>query len=100
MKEVYERKSYTGVMFRIIEKPGNREYKGTAFEQAEAKLYFMQLDDGVNKIEFPYSYKDQFKLLELVMDNIILDGVFQVEYMRFFSLMSTIIQNRKDRKRK
>ena len=85
----------TGIRFEIISKKGTRKYSGSAFTKKQDKLFFIRLVDGENISEFPFSYPDQHRLMELVMNNIILDHVFDRECNTFIQLMEKIKNGRK-----
>jgi len=93
--EYFRTNPRTGVRLEIISKKGYRNYHGSAFSKREDRLFFIKLSQGDVSLEFPFSYSEQHRMMELVMNNIILEGVFEKEYKTFLDLMESIKKNRK-----
>ena len=104
--EYFRLAGYKQDRFEIVSRKGNRKYgKGLGIKQQD-KLFFIRLISGKDyldptngekkpvSIEIPYSYADQHRMMELVMDNIIFKHVFEREYNTFISLMEAIKKRR------
>lgn len=101
-----------GGTLEIWKKKGTRDYNGALGTKRKDYRFWLKLisaKDYLNtengerepiSIEFLYSYSDQHRMMELVLDNIILDHVFDREYNNFISVMETIKKRRtaKDKK--
>jgi len=108
----YVRTSYLGNRIELVSKKGNRTYNGKLGNKKQDRLFFIRLVSGKEylntkngekeqiKIEFPYSYGDQHRMMELVMNNIIFDHIFEAEYKTFITLMENIKKNRKKKDKK
>ena len=92
--EYFRTNSYDGTLFQIISKKGNRNYAGSLARKKEDRLFFIRLIKDGNTLEFPFSYSDQHRLMELVMNNIIFEHIFEREYNTFIKLMNDIKKNR------
>lgn len=88
-----------GVRFEIVSKKGSRKYFGHQFRKHEDKKFLIRLSKNGVVLDFQYSYPDQYRLMELVMNNIILDNVFEKEHNTFIELMKKIKENRKKEKK-
>lgn len=92
--EYFRTNPKTGIRFEIISKKGGRKYNGPLFRKKQDRLFFIRLVKEDFSLEFPYSYPDQHRLMELVMGNIILDNVFDREFNTFIDLMKNIKKKR------
>ncbi len=95
-EQVEYTKLKNGIKFEIIAKRGSRNYPFD--KEKKDRLFFIRLtklETGLS-IEWAYSHTQQKKLFELVMKNVILDGVFFREINKFNDLIYKLQEGRKN----
>jgi len=94
--EHFRTSPFNQVRFEITSIPGNRNYKNAIFRKRSDRLYKIKLvgrDETV--LDYAPNYSDIYRLVELLLTNIILDDIFYKETNALMNLFKQIETSRR-----